>query len=62
MSTQLKYRETDMTIALTPNADNHENLSELESRFVSVAQLPWEKTDFDGITVKTLLVDKETGL
>ena len=51
-----------MTIALTPNAANHENLSELDSRFVSVAQLPWEKTDFEGITVKTLLVDKETGL
>ena len=46
--------------AHTPNAENHKNLGELESRFVSVSQLPWEETNFEGITVKTLLVDKGT--
>ncbi len=51
-----------MTTALTPNASNHADLGDLASRFVSVAELPWEETVFDGITVKTLLVDKQSGL
>ena len=51
-----------MTNACTPNAANHKNLGELDSRFVSVGKLPWERTEFEGIEVKTLLVDKETGL
>ena len=51
-----------MTAAITPHAENHKNISEFASRFVSVAKLPWEKTEFNGIEVKTLLVDKETGL
>ena len=50
-----------MTTAITPHA-KHDGLTNLASRFVSVTQLPWEETDFEGITVKTLLVDKETGL
>ena len=50
-----------MTTAITPHA-NHNGLDNLASRFVSVTQLPWEKTDFQGITVKTLLIDKKTGL
>ena len=50
-----------MTTAITPHA-KHEGLANLASRFVSVTQLPWEETDFEGITVKTLLLDKETGL
>ena len=51
-----------MTIARTPNAVDHAGLADLASRFVSVAELPWETTGFEGITVKTLLVDRETGL
>ena len=50
-----------MTTAITPHA-KYDDLANLASRFVSVAQLPWEETDFEGITVKTLLMDKETGL
>ena len=50
-----------MTTAITPHA-RHEGLADLASRFVLVSQLPWEETNFEGITVKTLLVDKETGL
>ena len=50
-----------MTTAITPHA-GHEGLADLASRFVLVSQLPWEETNFEGITVKTLLVDKETGL
>ena len=51
-----------MTSALTPHATNHKELGALDSRFVKVSQLPWENTEFEGIKVKTLLVDKETGL
>jgi anti-sigma factor ChrR (cupin superfamily) len=37
-------------------------MSELASRFVDVDNLPWEKTRFPGITQKTLLLDRATGL
>jgi anti-sigma factor ChrR (cupin superfamily) len=36
--------------------------SELASKFVDVANLPWEKTKYPGIEQKTLLVDPKTGL
>ena len=50
-----------MTQALTPNANNHEGLRPLDSRFVEVHQLPWEETRFRGVKAKTLLVDKNAG-
>ena len=46
----------------TPNAQRHESLPPLASRFVEVAKLPWEKTRFAGVEMKTLLVDRETGV
>jgi anti-sigma factor ChrR (cupin superfamily) len=46
----------------TPNAKNHSSLAPLASRFVEVAGLPWEKTRFAGVEMKTLLVDRETGV
>jgi anti-sigma factor ChrR (cupin superfamily) len=48
--------------AATPNATNHAGLPPLASRFVEVAKLPWEKTRFEGVEMKTLLVDRETGV
>jgi anti-sigma factor ChrR (cupin superfamily) len=36
--------------------------ADLASRFVRAANLPWEKTAFPGIEVKTLLFDRGTGL
>ena len=47
--------------SITPNAKNHGNLPELFSRFVRVADLPWETTRFPGIDSKTLFFDKESG-
>ena len=47
---------------VTPNADNHRDLGPLSSRYVDVDGLPWEKTRFPGVEVKTLMEDKETGL
>ena len=46
----------------TPNAQRHNDLPPLASRFVEVAKLPWEKTRFAGVEMKTLLVDRETGV
>jgi anti-sigma factor ChrR (cupin superfamily) len=48
--------------AITPNARDHSGLAPLMSRFVKVADMPWEKTRFAGVETKTLLVDKGTGL
>ena len=50
-----------MTI-LTPGARNHAGLAALASRYVDVAELPWEPTRFKGVEWKTLMEDKETGL
>jgi anti-sigma factor ChrR (cupin superfamily) len=38
------------------------NLPPLASRFVDVERLPWEKTAYDGIEQRTLLVDAQSGL
>ena len=48
--------------AATPKAKNHGALAPLASRFVEVAQLPWEPTRFAGIETKTLLFERATGL
>jgi anti-sigma factor ChrR (cupin superfamily) len=48
--------------ALTPNAKNHANLPPLASRFVDVPALPWEKTRFAGIEMKTLVFDRASGV
>jgi anti-sigma factor ChrR (cupin superfamily) len=46
----------------TPNAKNHSSLAPLASRFVEVASLPWEKTRFAGVEMKTLLIDRDSGV
>ena len=51
-----------MIPAVTPNAENHESLGDKASRFVNVDDLPWEDSIFDGVTFKTLLIDKESGI
>ncbi len=48
--------------AVTPLAANHAALAALDSRYVDVSALPWEKTRFPGVEVKRLLEDKSTGL
>ena len=48
--------------AVTPGAKHHAALAPLASRFVAVADLPWEKTRFSGVETKTLLVDRASGL
>src|SRR6476469_2867692 len=46
----------------TPNAANHAGLADLASRYVDVASLPWVPTRFEGVEIKVLMEDKETGL
>lgn len=48
--------------AVTPNAGNHADLADKDSRFVDVPGLPWEDTKFPGVKAKTLLVDPSSGL
>ena len=48
--------------AVTPNMPAHQSLGALDSRFVPVNDLPWQKSRFAGIETKVLLVDPETGL
>ena len=51
-----------MTTAFTPNAKNHEGLGPLASRLVHVDELPWQSIKCPGVYVKTLLLDKQSGL
>jgi anti-sigma factor ChrR (cupin superfamily) len=51
-----------MTTAITPNVKEHAGLAPLASRIVHVNEMPWEPIRYPGCFVKTLLVDKATGL
>ena len=48
--------------AVTPAAAGHAGLGDLRSRMVRADEMPWEKTRFPGCEVKTLLLDRSTGL
>jgi anti-sigma factor ChrR (cupin superfamily) len=48
--------------AITPNASGHGKLGPLASRYVDVAELPWQESKFPGITIKVLMEDKDAGL
>jgi len=51
-----------MTTAFTPNVEAHANLGALASRLVQTDKLPWTPVRFKGCYVKTLLVDKASGI
>lgn len=51
-----------MTTAFTPNAKNHAGLGPFASRLVKVDEMPWEPIKYPGVYVKTLLLDKASGL
>ena len=48
--------------ATTPHMKDIELLEPLASRYVDVESLPWKPTPSEGIDMKVLLEDKETGL
>lgn len=47
---------------MTAEAVNHDGLAALASHYVDVAGLPWVPTRFQGVELKILMEDKETGL
>ena len=48
--------------AITPHAKELNALPKLASRYVDVEDLPWKSTGTDGIDMKVLLHEEETGL
>ena len=49
-------------VAQTPFLKGDEKLGPLASRYLNVAELPWQETRFPGVTMKVLVEDKDTGL
>lgn len=49
-------------MAITPSLTHEANLGPLESRYVNPSDLPWKPTPSQGIEMKILLQDKESGL
>ena len=49
-------------VAQTPFLKGDEKLGPLASRYLNVAELPWQETRFPGVSMKVLVEDKETGL
>lgn len=48
--------------AITPHVPAHETLGPLESRQVTIEDVPWQPMGFPGVEHKVLIQDKETGL
>lgn len=48
--------------AITPFADELNALPPLASRYVDVDALPWRPSGYEGIDIKVLLKDEESGL
>lgn len=49
-------------MAVTPNLAGEDKLEKLASRFVTVASLPWKATQIDGVEMKILIEEPESGL
>ncbi len=49
-------------VAITPLFKRHESLPDLASRFVEVDEIPWKPTPCEGIEMKVLMEDDETGM
>ncbi len=47
---------------ITPFASNHDALDDLHSRYVTVDALPWQPTKYDGVEMKVLMIDEDTGM
>jgi len=47
---------------ITPNYEFPPGLGLLQSRLVNVADAPWQPTPYEGIDIKVLMSDEETGL
>ena len=48
-------------VAETPFLPNADKLGPLASRYLNVADLPWQETRFPGVDMKVLVEDKDSG-
>lgn len=48
--------------AMTPNYNFADGLGPLQSRLIEVEKLPWTPTPYEGIEIKVLVTDENTGL
>ena len=46
----------------TPGFSDHAGLDDLASRYVDTSKLEWTPTKYDGVEVKVLMEDKDSGL
>ncbi len=49
-------------VATTPDLKNEQQLAPLAARYVVTDELPWRPTRWEGIRMKVLMEDKESGL
>ena len=49
-------------VVVTPFFEKHKGLPALASRFVDIDDLPWKPTPCEGIEMKVLMEDEETGM
>jgi anti-sigma factor ChrR (cupin superfamily) len=49
-------------VAATPFLPDGDKLGPLASRYLNVADLPWQETRFPGVDMKVLVEDKDSGL
>lgn len=62
MNTVSSVTTSTPTKAVTPDADAHDKLPPMASRFVQVEALPWQQSRYAGIETKTLVADGTSGL
>jgi len=62
MNTVSSTTASTPTMAVTPDAETHDILPPMASRFVQVDALPWQQSRYAGIETKTLVVDGTSGL
>jgi anti-sigma factor ChrR (cupin superfamily) len=62
MNTVSSVTTSTPTKAVTPDADTHDKLPPMASRFVQVDALPWQQSRYAGIETKTLIADGTSGL
>ena len=62
MNTVSSVTTSTPTKAVTPDADAHDKLPPMASRFLQVEALPWQQSRYAGIETKTLIADGTSGL
>jgi anti-sigma factor ChrR (cupin superfamily) len=51
-----------VTTAFARNINTHQDLGPLESRIADPKSMPWQSIRYPGVSVKTLMMDKASGL